>query len=65
MSFSDRAGTETFMPGSDRPLLFDTVPPIVTVHTTSGPSTSTTSRPTRPSSMSSRSPGLASVASSA
>ena len=65
MSFADSAGTEMSMPGSDRPLLSDTVPPTVTVHTTSGPSTATTSSPTRPSSTSSRSPGFASAASAA
>ena len=38
MSFSDSAGTDTFMPGSDMPLLLLTGPPSVTVHTTSLPS---------------------------
>ena len=40
MSFSDIAGTETFMPGSDRPLLLLTLPPSVTMQTTSLPSIS-------------------------
>ena len=44
MSFSDIAGTETFMPGSDRPLLLLTGPPSVTVHTTSLPSMCSTTR---------------------
>ena len=57
MSFSDNAGTETFMPGSDRPLLLLTGPPSVTVQTTSLPSMCSTTRPTLPSSTSSRSPG--------
>ena len=39
MSFSDIAGTDTFMPGSDSPLLLLTGPPSVTVQTTSSPST--------------------------
>ena len=38
MSFSDSAGADTFMPGSDMPLLLLTGPPSVTVHTTSLPS---------------------------
>ena len=53
-------GTETFMPGSDMPLLLLTVPPSVTVQTTSLPSMCSTTRPTLPSSTSSRSPGVAS-----
>ena len=64
MSFSDSAGTETFIPGNDMPLLLLTGPPSVTVQTTSLPSTPSTTRPTLPSSTSSRSPGLASSASS-
>ena len=63
MSFSDIAGTETLIPGSDSPLLLLTGPPSVTVHTTSLPSTADTARPTLPSSTSRRSPGLASSAS--
>ena len=63
MSFSDIAGTDTFMPGSDRPLLLLTGPPSVTVQTTSLPSMCSTTRPTLPSSTSSRSPGAASSAS--
>ena len=35
MSFSDIAGTDTFMPGSERPLLSLTGPPSVTRQTTS------------------------------
>ena len=62
MSFSDIAGTETFMPGSERPLLSLTGPPSVTSQTTSLPSTATTRRPTLPSSTSSRSSGRASAA---
>ena len=38
MSFSDKAGADTFMPGSDMPLLLLTGPPSVTVQTTSLPS---------------------------
>ena len=63
MSFSDSAGAETFMPGSDMPLLLLTLPPSVTVQTTSSPSMCSTTRPTLPSSTSTRSPGLASWAS--
>ena len=33
MSFSDSAGTDTFMPGSEMPLLLLTGPPSVTVQT--------------------------------
>ncbi|KAF0962563.1 hypothetical protein MLGJGCBP_04314 [Rhodococcus sp. T7] len=62
MSFSDNAGTDTFIPGSDTPLLFDTGPPSVTRQITSLPSTPDTTRPTLPSSTSSRSPGFASSA---
>ena len=62
-SFSDIAGTETFIPGNDRPLLSLTGPPSVTLQTTSLPSTATTRRPTLPSSTSSRSSGRASAAS--
>ena len=61
-SFSDIAGTDTFMPGSERPLLSLTGPPSVTSQTTSLPSTATTRRPTLPSSTSSRSSGRASAA---
>ena len=61
MSFSDMAGTETFIPGSDRPLLLLTGPPSVTVHTTSSPSMCSTTNATLPSSTSSRSPGWASL----
>ena len=62
MSFSDIAGTDTFMPGSEMPLLLETGPPSVTAHSTSLPSTWVTTRPTLPSSISSRSPGRASCA---
>ena len=62
MSFSDIAGTETFMPGSEMPLLLLTGPPSVTSQTTSRPSTAVTRRPTLPSSTSSRSPASASSA---
>ena len=44
-SLSDMAGTETFIPGSERPLLSLTGPPSVTRQTTSLPSTATTRRP--------------------
>ena len=44
MSFSDSAGAETFMPGSDIPLLLLTGPPSVTRHTTSLPSMCSTTR---------------------
>ena len=63
MSLSDRAGTDTFIPGSDTPLLLLTGPPSVTRHTTSLPSTSVTTSPILPSSTSNRSPGVASSAS--
>ena len=62
MSFSDSAGTETFIPGSEMPLLLETGPPSVTVQCTSLPSTPVTTSPTLPSSISSRSPGRASWA---
>ena len=62
-SLSDMAGTETFIPGSERPLLSLTGPPSVTRQTTSLPSTATTRRPTLPSSTSSRSSARASLAS--
>ena len=62
MSFSDMAGTETSMPGSEMPLLLLTLPPSVTSQTTSWPSTSSTVSPTLPSSTSSRSPAFASLA---
>ena len=61
-SFSDIAGTETFMPGNERPLLSLTGPPSVTRQTTSLPSIAMTRRPTLPSSTSSRSSGRASAA---
>ena len=63
MSFSDSAGAETFMPGSDMPLLLLTGPPSVTVQTTSSPSMCSTTSPTLPSSTSTRSPAAASSAS--
>ena len=62
MSFSDIAGTETFIPGSEMPLLSETMPPSTIRQHTSLPSTSVTVSPTRPSSTSSRSPGRASAA---
>ena len=62
MSFSDIAGTETFIPGSEMPLLLETVPPSTTGSTRRCPSTSVTVSPNRPSSTSSRSPGRASPA---
>ncbi|SHZ44273.1 Uncharacterised protein [Mycobacteroides abscessus subsp. abscessus] len=62
MSFSERAGTETFMPGSDNPLLLLTGPPSVTRQTTSSPSIASTVRPTLPSSTRSLSPTAASAA---
>ena len=37
MSLSDIAGTDTFIPGRDSPLLLDTGPPSVTVQSTSLP----------------------------
>ena len=61
MSFSLIAGTETFIPGSEMPLLLDTGPPSVTAQSTSLPVTWVTTRPTLPSSISSRSPGRASL----
>ena len=63
ITVDDVAGTDTFIPGSDRPLLSLTGPPSVTRQTTSLPSTATTRRPTLPSSTSSRSSARASVAS--
>src|SRR6202023_3325043 len=62
MSFSDSAGTDTFMPASDRPLLLETGPPSVTLHTTSSDSIPSTTSATLPSSTSRRSPGAASWA---
>jgi hypothetical protein len=63
MSFSDSAGTDTFMPGSEMPLLLLTGPPSVTVQITSFPSIPATISPTLPSSTRSRSPTTASRAS--
>ena len=55
-----QAGTETFIPGNDRPLLLLTGPPSVTEQTTSDPSTCSTTNATLPSSTNSWSPGAAS-----
>ncbi len=61
-SFSDKPGADTFIPGSDIPLLSLTGPPSVTVQTTSSPSTLSTTRPILPSSTRTRSPATASFA---
>ncbi|CKU69584.1 Uncharacterised protein [Mycobacterium tuberculosis] len=63
MSFSDRAGAVTFIPGNEMPLLSLTGPPSTTVQTTSSPSTASTTNATLPSSTSTRSPATASWAS--
>lgn len=64
MSLADNAGTDTFTPGSESPLLSETGPPTTTRQTTSGPSIAMTSNAIRPSSIRNRSPALASSASS-
>ncbi len=63
MSFSDKAGADTFMPGNEIPLLLLTGPPSTTVQMTSSPSMPSTTRQTLPSSTRTRSPTAASSAS--
>ena len=60
LSFSDIAGTDTATPGRLMPLLFDSVPPSSTWHTTSVSVTAVAIRASLPSSMRMRSPAVTS-----